>query len=99
MHMAACIESAAAQMDVCFALIASAQLCDQLCDSKPSCPCRTNLAGPFTCQLEPTTLPQDPELICSSVNDLGQTISVSCGTWSTWWRQASGGRYLFTLRF
>lgn len=33
--------------------------------------------------------PQDPELICSSVNDLGQTIQVSCGTWSTWWRQAS----------
>lgn len=35
------------------------------------------------------SLPQEPELICSSVNDLGQTISVSCGTWSTWWKQAS----------
>ncbi len=42
--------------------------------------------------------PQDPELICSSVNDLSQTIRVSCGTWSTWWRQASLPCTFFALR-
>lgn len=33
---------------------------------------------------------QLPEEFCSSTNDLGKTITVSCGTWSTWWRQVGG---------
>ena len=30
---------------------------------------------------------QPPELVCSSVSDTGQNITVSCGTWSTWYQQ------------
>ena len=30
---------------------------------------------------------QKPEAFCTSTSDTGETISVSCGTWQTWYRQ------------
>ncbi|PRW59651.1 nitrilase 2 isoform A [Chlorella sorokiniana] len=66
--------------------------CALACQGAPGCDMFTYNAVQQGCFLKTGQCPlrnncQDPELICSSVNDLGQTISVSCGTWSTWWRQ------------
>ncbi len=41
---------------------------------------------------------QQPEQTCGSVNGVGETISVPCGTWSTWWKQVGGYVQIFKLR-